>query len=1769
MEVVNPENRVIPFQPSTGRRPARFRYGVILTSVIFSAIGVTNRYFKLDLDPFSTPEAPALHPLSDFVPAVYAALSACYWVASSLRLVDTNVTRDQFFYAFSAAEIGWSLLRYYVNILFAFYCAGWSCGLLSYFPWLPFIGSPSGHPSPTRQRDSIETTTKNPDGSIVTVRIQLAPPPTAPCIESALLPFVEFGAFLRSILTVFKSLGLCFWQLLKFIATFFISPARINRDVFITPVRSFFQSATTPSPSTVHKLPTAADTLVSAPNPAETTEPETLDVIVVPPVTSPVNSAVNHCTHCHSDRPSSTGGSPSLPPITTETTTAKTRSNRSAHEFSHRRQTTDTAIVLPPLAYANRSVLVATLTPQIRFVKPFNGTIAFEALTRHANTTTWPDYQLFLSCRTEASQHTTFNSFLRWFLRWNIGRDTLSQWILDEATQAQTFFTPATTYREVLDLLRILDLLPFIHFRFEEVFKFLTTQGALSHAPVAEALTAVFDKHGHYFPFFAELDANWWNICPRLPGKPDLPPQNTHFIRNGLYAPANAVHRRFRQNNPVGAVISLNTQSANARSYFSHVTVLPSHLPSTCYWDQGSAASFVTREFVTTHALAVRATGITRHFEMVGTGYCPVVEEYVSMSFQLPGLAKTFSFDFLIFDHLVSPILLGDDFWVEYDVLCRSKFAVLTIEGLAVPRMPRLDAKQASIRELTPSSDLFDLMLEIFRLAPPTTSLPPVRPSDYRISIKPGAVRAHNRPLPNYSLAAKEFLRSEVNRLLAIGHIEPSRESHYLVPSLVPKKTGDFRTVFDFRAVNDITLPLPTSLASFRSLMPGLSGSLVFSTVDLRSGYHQLRVHPSTKPYTAFNTPFGQYRWRVLPFGLCDAPQVFGSYMTQLLQPFDSFCRVYLDDILIFSPDASAHLNHVRIILDTLANAHHDVNWDKCQFNATELEWVGHLITPAGIAPTDTFKGQVAALAPPQSKQDIKAFIGHVGYLQDMIPNFGHRAQVLTDMLSKGTHFRWTVDAQLAFEDLKTAIIQACPLQSFDCNLPIQIHTDASKFAASAVLLQPSTSDPTKWLPIEYRSKKFDRHQRNWDIHAKEFWAIKFACEKFRFYIEGRFFTIHCDQKSISQIFNTFQTAPESLTPNIQRWMTAIIHYNFHIDYIPGDTNILADHLSRNPALNVPDPSPKTASNGPSTLDTAALASISTHPRSEISVDSSDLATPSSITEDMPVPESRQLVEAVGALVTAPSPSVDSVAAAPNQSWFSQLTGAYNEDPHFAAIYSDLTETTEPPATSDYVVDPVRGLLYFKDRLCVPRTCLPPLLDHTHSSPFAGHPGIRRWLQSLRALYFFPDMQNIVENYVKGCAVCQRVKGPSSAPAGLLQPVTAPTGRWTDILTDLITGLPRVRLAGLEVDAILTIVCKFSNRSHFYPVLSLFKTLDFVDLFISRYFPLHGFPNSIQSDRGPQFTNSAFQAVMKTFHIQSRLSLARHQQSNGRVENRNKLIELYLRLHVENNQDWPKLLPLGEFVLNSQISTSLGKSPFEVDLAYKPAAPADFFFPTATSDTARYATDLADTLGQIHTSALAAHQAAHDSAKHYFDQRHSDVQFRAGEEVYIDCAHLKNSPDAHNSQLEPKLRTKYAGPYTITNVLSPVNYELAMPTTFKGHPVFHISLLRLKKTIPAHYFTPEITEVPLKRYNDGSELVEITEIMGHRRLGRGYRLRARGIPTTKYPLGETHEYAASALAKSAPDLVAQYARKNRLPSVLAYCTQVADPSPAPDAGSDV
>ena len=205
------------------------------------------------------------------------------------------------------------------------------------------------------------------------------------------------------------------------------------------------------------------------------------------------------------------------------------------------------------------------------------------------------------------------------------------------------------------------------------------------------------------------------------------------------------------------------------------------------------------------------------------------------------------------------------------------------------------------------------------------------------IPTEPGS-RPPNRPMFRYSPRELQEIETQVRDLLAKGLIEPSISPYGAPVLFVHKKDGGLRMCTDYRALNKVTVRNQFPLPRIDDLLDRLNGATVFTSLDLLSGYHQIRLQDTDVVQTAFNTPFGLYQYRVLPFGLCNAPAVFQNTMNNIFRPFLNKCvLIYLDDILVFSKTPEDHLENLRQVLGTLRRHRLYCKLSKCEFNKPDL----------------------------------------------------------------------------------------------------------------------------------------------------------------------------------------------------------------------------------------------------------------------------------------------------------------------------------------------------------------------------------------------------------------------------------------------------------------------------------------------------------------------------------------------------------------------------------------------------------------------------------------------------------------------------------------------------------------------------------------------------------------------------------------------------------------------------------------------------------------
>ncbi|KAJ9512263.1 hypothetical protein QJQ45_012830 [Haematococcus lacustris] len=403
---------------------------------------------------------------------------------------------------------------------------------------------------------------------------------------------------------------------------------------------------------------------------------------------------------------------------------------------------------------------------------------------------------------------------------------------------------------------------------------------------------------------------------------------------------------------------------------------------------------------------------------------------------------------------------------------------------------------------LVPQAVLDGLLSEyadVFGDMPP--GLPPDRPVGHTIRTPPGAEPPYKRM---YKLSPREEaeVKKQVAELLAKGLVEPS-SSPYGAPILfVQKKDGSLKMCIDYRALNKLTVRDRYPLPRIDDLFDKLAGKRVFSSLDLQSGYHQIRITEEDVPKTAFLTPMGQFQFKVLCFGLTNAPATFQRMMDNVFKPLINECvLVYIDDILVMSNTPEEHVQHLRQVLQLMRENKFYAKLAKCEFNRTQLAFLGHIVGSKGIA-VDPAKVQVVKEWPtPRNLKDLQAFLGLANYFRRFISNFSSLAAPLTNLTSKqvAAAYDWEHfgGAELeAFNALKEALCSAPVLALPDFSKPFVVCTDASLVGTGGVLMQDGR-------PIAYTSKKMSPAETRYATGEQELLGIIRAVREWRCYLDG------------------------------------------------------------------------------------------------------------------------------------------------------------------------------------------------------------------------------------------------------------------------------------------------------------------------------------------------------------------------------------------------------------------------------------------------------------------------------------------------------------------------------------------------------------------------------------------------------------------------------------------------------------------------------------------
>ncbi|KAA3464255.1 DNA/RNA polymerases superfamily protein [Gossypium australe] len=443
-----------------------------------------------------------------------------------------------------------------------------------------------------------------------------------------------------------------------------------------------------------------------------------------------------------------------------------------------------------------------------------------------------------------------------------------------------------------------------------------------------------------------------------------------------------------------------------------------------------------------------------------------------------------------------------------------------------------LEAKDAAIGDVRTVREYVDVFPEEL------PGLPPDREVEFGIDLLPGTAPVSIAP---YRMAPKELveLKAQIQELLDRGFIRPSVSPWGAPVLFVKKKDGTMRMCIDYRQLNKLTIKNRYPLPRIDDLFDQLKGASVFSKIDLRSGYHQLKVKEADIHKTAFRTRYGHYEFLVMPFGLTNAPAAFMDLMNRVFQPYlDRFVVVFIDDILVYSKSEEEHDAHLHVVLQVLREKQLYAKFSKCEFWLKEVTFLGHVVSAEGIKVDPNKIEAVLGWKPPKSVTKIRSFLGLAGYYKRFVENFSLIAAPLTKLLRKGVPC-----VQESFDKLKKFLTEAPVLIQPESGKEFTVYCDASHTGLGCV--------------VAYASRQLRPHEGNYPTHDLELAAVVFALKIWRHYLYGEKSVVYSDHKSLKYLLTQ-----KDLNLRQQRWIELLKDYDCSIEYHPGKANVVADALS-------------------------------------------------------------------------------------------------------------------------------------------------------------------------------------------------------------------------------------------------------------------------------------------------------------------------------------------------------------------------------------------------------------------------------------------------------------------------------------------------------------------------------------------------------------------------------------------------------------------------------
>ena len=698
------------------------------------------------------------------------------------------------------------------------------------------------------------------------------------------------------------------------------------------------------------------------------------------------------------------------------------------------------------------------------------------------------------------------------------------------------------------------------------------------------------------------------------------------------------------------------------------------------------------------------------------------------------------------------------------------------------------------------------------------------------------------------------------------GVVEPSTSPWASPVVLVPKKDGQYRFCIDYRRLNSVTRKDVYPLPRIDDILDTLGGMKFFSSLDLASGYWQIRMDNESQTKSAFITYRGLYEFTRMTFGMCNAAATFQRLMECVLSGMIwKSCFAYIDDVLVGSRTFDEHLNNLQQVFSRLRKAGLRLKAKKCLFLREEVPYLGHVVTKYGIKPDPQKINTVKQYPVPVDTTQVRQFLGLTSYYRRFVSEFSRIAAPLHLLLKKDAQFQWTNSCQEAFERLKEALVSSPVLAypQFQSEHPFIVETDASARGLGAVLAQQQTDGQVH--PIAFTSRSLTVPEHNYAITELETLGLVWALKIFRAYLLGHHCIVFTDHAACTSLLTN-----QHPSPKLARWAMVIQELDLDIRHRSGKSNLVTDALSWNP------------------LPTAEV--LRTEVELQSRHDTSDIETLQRQDEEL-APIFRYLEEGI-----LPGDDRYAKRLALEKSRFEVIDGVlYHENPDVPGVW----------------------------RIAVPRALREILLKESHSGKFAGHFAERKLYATLRTKYWWDKMRSDVRKHCRSCLTCASRKGPGRALRPKLQPIPV-GGPFHRVGVDVLQ-LPLSHEGNQYAIVFMDYLTKWPEV---FAVPDQ-KAEIIARLFVEHVIVRCGVPEHLLSDRGANFLSALVQEVCKLVGTTKLNTSGYHPQCDGLVKKFNgTLVNMLSKSVSKYGRDWDQHLQYLLFVYRVAVQESTQMSPF-------------------------------------------------------------------------------------------------------------------------------------------------------------------------------------------------------------------------------------------------